>query len=91
MSSRSRYAGDIIVKCIVTGMKRLGGRSSDSIRPALESQGFSCRCLRLSRAVGSGDPSSHPDGAQKVVANVLVERHQAMALAVEAQGPKRLG
>jgi len=57
----------------------------------MESQAFSCRCLRLSRAVGSGDPSSHPDGAQKVVANVLVERHQAMALAVEAQGPKRLG
>jgi ERF superfamily len=34
MSSRSHCAVDIIVKCIVTGMKRRGGRSSDSIRPA---------------------------------------------------------
>jgi hypothetical protein len=42
-------------------------------------------------AAGSGEALSRPDGTQKVVAHVLVERHQTTARATEAQGPKRLG
>ena len=52
MSSRSRCAGDIIVKCIVTGMKRHGGRSSDSIRSAPRER---CGSKRTRKADVDGD------------------------------------
>ena len=50
MSSRFRYAGDIIANSIVTAMKRRGGMKSGSIRPA------AARALWL---------ETHPLGANK--------------------------
>jgi hypothetical protein len=44
------------------------------------------RMIDCPGAAGSGEASSRPDGAQKVVAHVLVERHQTTARATEAQG-----
>jgi hypothetical protein len=44
-----------------------------------------CQILDLGRT------SSPSDGAQKVVTHVLVERHEATARAMEAQGPQRFG
>jgi hypothetical protein len=35
---------------------------------------------------GSGESSSRPDGAQKVIGRVLIERHQTTDLATKAQG-----